>query len=280
MTTNPLRLLVPLAVLSATAGCAELLAALRSSAIQTPTLTFHTAALSDISLAGLTLDTVWQLHNPYSVGLTLSSVEYALLVEGKRVVSGAPSGGLALGAAATSELHFPAAIRFADLVGVVEAFLNKDTAIYRVEGRLGFNTPIGVLVLPLSQDGTFEVPKVPQVAFGSPRVGAVGLGGATVEFPLLVTNRNTYALPISEVQGTLSIGGAPVGTLSTGNLGALTGKGTRTVSMPLNINLISAAGAVMTAVQGGNAQLGFHAQVQSGRIGVPLTVQQMVDFVR
>lgn len=263
-----------------TAGCPGLLEALRSSVFQEPSLSFRTASLTDISLAGLTLDTIWSLHNPNSIGVSLTSVDYALSIEGKRVVSGAPATGLNIGPAGTSELHFPAAIRFADLAAVVETFLTKDTASYRVEGRLGVDTPIGVVQLPLSYESAFEVPKLPQVAFGNPRVTNLNLTGATIEFPLQVTNRNTYSLPVNGLSGTISIGGSPVGTLSTGDLGAMGGKATRSVALPLTIHLLSAASAVMTAVQGGNAQVSFNARVQSGRAALPLTVRQGVDFLR
>lgn len=279
-TLRTLRRAALLALPMLLAGCPGLLEALRSSVFREPNLTFKSAWLSDISFAGLTLDTVWEIHNPNSVGVSIAQLDYALTVEGKRVVSGTPGTGLDVRPASASELHFPAAIRFADLVAVVQTFLNKDTAAYRVEGRLGFDTPIGLVQLPMAHEGTFEVPKVPQVAFGNPRVTSVSLSGARIEFPLNVTNRNTYALPVSGLQGTLSIGGAPVGRLSTGDLGAMAGKGVRTVSLPLDINLLSAASAVVTAVQGGNAQVGFNAQVSSGPTSAPLTVQQAVSFIR
>ena len=268
------------ALVLVTTGCPGLLEALRSSVFQEPSLTFRSAVLTDISLAGLTLDTIWTLNNPNSVGVSLSTVEYALSVEGKRVVSGAPATGLDIGPGGTSELHFPAAIRFSDLAAVVEPFLNKDNASYRVEGRLGLETPVGVVLLPLSYESTFEVPKLPLVAFGNPRVTSLNLSGATVEFPLQVTNRNTYALPVSGVTGTLSIGGSPVGTLSTGDLGAMSGKATHSAALPLTINLLSAASAVVTAIQGGTAQVTFNAQVHSGPAALPLSVQQGVDFLR
>lgn len=281
MKTNPLKL-AALVVFSSMlfAGCATLLDLLRSNVFREPGLSFRTAALSNISLAGLTLDTIWDLHNPNSIGVSIARVEYALSVEGKQVIAGAPATGLEVRPASTSELHFPAAIRFMDLVGVVEAFLNKDTAAYRAEGRLGIDTPIGLVMLPIVKEGNFEVPKVPQVSLGNPRVTSMSLTGATVEFPLVVTNRNTYGLPVNGLRGALSIGGATVGTLSTGDLGAMQGRGTRTVSLPLTINLLSAASAVGAAVRGGNAAVGFNAQLQSGPASLPLSVQQVVSFVR
>ena len=265
--------------LSVLSGCAYLQQFLKA-AFREPTFTFKNMLLNDVSLGGLNLDTVWDLNNPNNVGVSLASVDYALFVEGKQVVAGAPQNGLQLAANGSSELHFPANIKFQDIADVVAVFLNKDLASWRAEGSIGVQTPIGVLKLPLAKDGQFEVPKLPAIVFGNPRVTNITLSGATVEFPLTVTNKNTYGLPIAGITGNLAVAGSNVGTLSTGNLGAMEGKGAKQVALPLTINFLSAAGAVVNAVRGGNAQVSFNAQVQSGTQALPIRVDQLVNFVR
>ena len=273
------RLLVLAASVSVLSGCAYLQQFLKA-AFREPTFTFKNMLLNDVSLGGLNLDTVWDLNNPNNVGVSLAAVDYALFIEGKQVVAGHPENGLQLAANGSSELHFPASIKFQDIADVVQTFLTKDFASWRAEGSLGVQTPIGVLKLPLAKDGQFEVPKLPDIVFGNPRVTSVTFTGATVEFPLTVTNKNTYALPVAGVTGNLAIAGSNVGTLSTGNLGAMEGKGAKQVSLPLTINFLSAAGAVVNAVRGGNAQVSFNAQVQSGPQTLPIKIDQLVSFVR
>jgi len=159
--------------LLALSGCATFFDLLKSTTFQEPGLTFRRVNLTEITLGGLTLDTVWDVHNPNALGVSIAQVEYALSVEGKRVLAGAPPHGLEIAAASRSELHFPAAVRFGDLAAVVETFLTKDTASYSAEGRVGFETPIGTVLVLLSSQGSFEVPKVPQVVLGNPRVASV-----------------------------------------------------------------------------------------------------------
>jgi len=260
-------------------GCKALSEFLRD-AFQRPTLDFKNLRLDDISLNGLTLDTVWNLNNPNAVGISLAEVDYALFIEDKQVVAGSPQKGLQIAPNGTSELHFPANLKFQDVAGVVQTFLQKDFARYRAEGALGVQTPIGILKFPIAKDGEFEVPKLPAVAFGNPRITNLSLAGATLEFPLNVTNKNTYPLPIAGVAGNLTLAGAPIGTLSTGNLGAMGGKATKQLSLPLTVNFMQAGMAVANAVQRGNGQLQFNAQVQSGGASVPLRVDQLVNFVR
>ncbi|MFO0598350.1 MAG: LEA type 2 family protein [Myxococcaceae bacterium] len=276
------RLFIVVAALLVLPGCALLEAFLRdaSAAFTQPTFTFRDARLTNYSLGGLDLDTVWDLGNPNDIGISLSSIDYALFIDEKQVVSGQPQNGLQIAARGSSELHFPANIKFVDVAQVVETFLTKDKAKWRAEGHLGVQTPIGEVKLPIAKEDFFEVPKIPAIAFANPRVSGLSLSGATIEFPLTVTNKNTYALPIGNVTGTLSIAGSPVGTLSTGNLGSMQGQGAHQVTLPLTISFISAAGAVVNAIRGGTAPVQFSAQVQSGQTSLPIKFDQPLTFGR
>ncbi|MCY1019186.1 LEA type 2 family protein [Pyxidicoccus sp. MSG2] len=275
------RALLVLAVLSFTTltGCAALQNLLKG-AFKKPTLTFKTARLSSASLSDATVDLVYEVNNPNSFGLDLASVDYSFFVEGKQVVAGKPKKGLSLKKNGKSELVFPANVKFADIVPVVETFLNKDKAAYKAEGSVGIKTPIGVLNFPLSKEGAFEVPKIPQVSFQAPRIKGISGTTATVEFPLEIKNRNSFPLPVAGITGALKVGGANVGNLSTGNLGLLDGSGTKQVTLPLTINLLSAASAAMALRSGGSAQVKLDGKLTSDSQSVPLNLSQLLNFVK
>src|SRR5215211_3233770 len=192
-------------------GCAAL-RKLFESAFKRPELKFKTLAVREVTLSGTTLDTVWLLENPNPVGLSLAQIDYSFFVEGKQIVAGKPRNGLQIPASKSAELTFPAEVKFQDLVPALGVFLQKDVATYRAEGTLGVQTPLGVLRFPLRKEGTFEVPKVPALAFESPRLRSMGVSGAQLEVPLTLTNRNSFPLPVGGISGNLSIGGARVGT--------------------------------------------------------------------
>jgi LEA14-like dessication related protein len=263
----------------ATTGCKELLAMLQTS-FQQPAFNFKKMDLTDISLGGLNLDTIWGLDNPNQVGISLASIDYALFVEQKQVVAGAPKQGLEIAPGGSTDLHFPAGIKFADIAEVVNVFLTKDNASWKAEGGLGIQTPIGVVRLPIAKEGLFEVPKVPDVKFGNPKVSNLGLTGATIEFPMTVTNKNTYGLPVNGLAGNLNIGGSSIGTISTGNLGDMAGKGDKQVSLPLTVNFLTAGAALVKAISGGNSQLKFDAKLQSGAQEMPIQIDQLVSFIK
>ncbi|KFE62513.1 LEA type 2 family protein [Hyalangium minutum] len=266
-------LLLSLSLVTLT-GCATL-----KKLFKKPTVTFKTARLSSASLSDATVDVVYEVRNPNTFGLSLAKVDYAFFVEGKQVVAGAPRNGLNLKAHDSSELVFPANVKFADIVPVVETFLNKDQALFKVQGSVGINTPIGVLSFPLEKEGTFEVPKIPNVQFEAPRITNLSISGATVEFPLNITNRNSFPLPVAGLAGDLKVAGASVGTLSTGDLGMLDGGGTRQVTLPLQINFARAASAA-TALRSGNAQVNLSGRLTSGSGNVPLNIGQLLQFKR
>ncbi|WNG30815.1 LEA type 2 family protein [Cystobacter fuscus] len=277
MKTNRTFLLLAVLGLSLGTGCAAL-QKMAKNAFKKPTLTFKTARLSQASLSDATVDLVYQLNNPNPLGLSLASISYAFFVEDKQVVAGTPAKGLNIAANGKSELVFPANVRFADIAPVVTTFLNKDSARYKAQGSLGVKTPLGVLSFPLEHEGTFEVPKIPQVQFQSPRITNVTVQGATVEFPLVVKNRNSFALPVAGIGGALKVAGANVGNLATGNLGLLEPGGTKELTLPLKINFASALSAANALRSGGNAQVMLDGQLQSGSQNVPMDISQLLNF--
>lgn len=261
------------------AGCAAL-QNLAQSAFTKPTLDFKSATVSDVSLSGATVDLVYTVHNPNSVGLSLADVDYTFLVEGKQVLAGKPPHGLTLPANGSAEVTFPAQVKFADLGSVLQTFLTKDIAHYRAEGHLGIDTPIGVVTLPLSKEGQFPVPKVPAVAFQAPRVTDLSWNGATLQIPLTVTNKNGFALPVGAIAGKLKIAGTQVGEISTGGLGALEPNASRQVTLPLTVHFTSAAIGLVQALRGGEANVQFTGSLESGGAEVPVTKSQLLSILR
>ena len=260
------------------AGCAGLNSVL-AGAFQRPRLTFKRADLGAVSLSGATLNLVYDVENPNPVGLDLAQVSYALFVEGRQMVAGTPPNGMKLAANGASELVFPANVKFADVVPVLSTFFTKDQAAYRAEGSLGLQTPVGIVSLPLAHEGSFAVPKLPQVTLATPRIKSLGLTSATVELPLTITNRNAFALPINGLTGALRIAGASVGNVATGDLGSFGAGAAREVMLPVTINFLNAASAA-SALRSGSAEVAFDGKVLSGGAGVPIAFSQHLNFSR
>lgn len=259
-------------------GCA-VLSNLSANAFKKPTLSFKTASLADASLSGATVNLVYAVENPNPVALRLADVTYAFHVEGKQVVAGRPPAGLQVPAEGTADLTFPASVKFSDVAAVLETFLTRDSASYRAEGQVGIETPLGVLHFPLEKEGQFEIPKVPRLELGSPRIAQLTLQTATLDFPITVTNQNSFAMPVQSFSGAIKMAGARVGTLSSGDFGILEAKGSRQVTLPVVLHL-GEAGAALRALQEGRANVTVSGQITSGGTSVPLNLTQGVEFLR
>jgi len=244
-----------------------------------PSLAFKSATIADASLSGATINLTYVVNNPNPVSLPLEEVSYRLSVEGKSVISGRPSKGLRIPARGKGELVFPAQIKFSEIAPALDVFLSKDRARYRAEGSIGVESPIGMVRLPLAHEGEFEVPKVPDVQFGTPHVGQVSLGGASIEIPLQISNRNSFPLPIAALTGALKIAGNDVGTLETTGLGILSPRATREISLPLTIQFRGAAAAA-AAIQRGSGELAFSGSLRSGQAAMPIDWKAVRQFLR
>ena len=179
---------------------------------------------------------------------------------------------MTVGANKKSPLQFPAEVRFKDLASVITTFLQKDTAAYAASGNVGLQTPLGVLSFPLQHKGSFPVPKLPDVTFATPSITKMDLTGATLEIPLVVNNKNGFALPIDALAGALKISGASVGQLNAGSL-SLGAKAQKRVTLPIRVNFAQAAAAA-AAISKGKATFAFDGQLKSGAVAVPLDFSQ------
>lgn len=271
---RPLPLFV-LAASSLVAGCATL-SQLASKAFKSPTVDFSRASVSDVSLSGATVDLAWLVENPNPIGIDIAKLDYLFKVEDKQVAAGAPKAGVTVAANKRGELAFPAEVKFADLASVITTFLQKDNASYAASGNVGFQTPLGILSFPLQHQGTFPVPKLPDVTFEAPSISKMDLTGATLEIPLIVNNKNGFPLPIDALVGGLNIAGAKVGQLNAGSM-SLDAKATKRISLPIRVNFANALSAA-NAIRQGKATFAFDGQLKSGAVAVPLDFSKTLSF--
>jgi LEA14-like dessication related protein len=269
-----LLLLLPLCL-----GCALLRSAL-SSSFEKPTLVFRDARLSSVDFEGAEVDLVFLVNNPNSMGLDLAKADYLLQVEGKQVVAGAPQNGLAIPARGSAEVTFPARVKWAEIVPALEALFAQEVVHYRASGQLGVNTPIGVVTLPLEHEGTFASPRLPKFDVGPARIVSVSLIGARLSVPLLVSNPNSFPLPVAGLLGELSIAGASVGRIALPEQAPVPAGQQLTLALPVEVNFLSAGAAAAQAIRAGVAEVKVDATLNAGGITLPFRVAKTVELQR
>ena len=82
-----------------------------------------------------------------------------------------------------------------------EAVLGRDTATVRVEGTVGLDTPVGRLGCPWPPSRPSSCRSCPRWSSAARAWASSPRAGATVEFPLTVTNRTSYPLLLQGLSG-------------------------------------------------------------------------------
>ncbi|HEY3446668.1 MAG TPA: LEA type 2 family protein [Myxococcales bacterium] len=268
MDFRPSRLLLVLALALFATGCA----------FNKPTLRFKDARATEVDLEGATLQLTFALKNPNPIGFKLDTIRYKLEVEGKHVVSGQPPEGVTVAAQGSSDLVFPARIKFLDIVPTVDALLKKNKVNYRASGAVGIRTPIGPLELPMSYEGSFEVPKMPAFTFQPPRLASISFQGARIVFPVQIQNKNSFPLPLGGVSASFAIAGQNVGTVQAPTQQYLAGSQAQVIEIPLDINFLQAGFAVASAIQSKSAQVQLKGALKSGEVSIPINLNERLNF--
>lgn len=262
--------------LAASSGCA-LLRGL--GGFRRPTLSFQRVQVKDASFGGATLELHYNLNNGNAFPMPLAGTRYRLSVEGKQIFAGQSAGGSSVPAHGNRALVFPLQLRFSELTLPLQEILRRDRLPYRAEGELRFDTGAGAVTLPWSRAGELEVPKLPELTVGEPRVEGIDAGGMVLELPLRLQNRNSYPLPIANLAGGLRIDGTDVGTVATDKFSVLEPGGQREISLPLTIQAKGVA-AVMTALRRGRGRLSLEGSMRSGVTALPFEWEALRQFRR
>ena len=245
-----------------------------------PDVAYKSASLSDVSLSGATLNVVTRVDNPNPVSLALAEVDYRLSIDGHPVATGKPPDGLEIQANGATDVTLPASFKFTDLGQAVATVLQKGSAGYKAEGTVGVKTPIGLVKVPLSHEGTFTLPAMPGIALGTPRLTSVSIDHATVELPMTLTGRGSLPVPLQALEAAVTIGGARIGEVSAKDLGTLEPGASRSVTLPLTVPFSGAVEAAQAMLKGGTVPIALDGQLQSGPAPVPFQLKTTANFRR
>jgi len=270
------RLLVLLAV--GASACSWLQMA--EGGFKKPDVAYKSASLSDVSLSGATLNVVTRVDNPNPVSLALAEVDYRLSIDGHPVATGKPPDGLEIQANGATDVTLPASFKFTDLGQAVATVLQKGSAGYKAEGTVGVKTPIGLVKVPLSHEGTFTLPAMPGIALGTPRLTSVAIDHATVELPVTLTGKGSLPVPLQALEAAVTIGGARIGEVSARDLGTLEPGASRSVTLPLTVPFSGAVEAAQAMLKGGTVPIALDGQLQSGPAPVPFELKTTANFRR
>ena len=221
------------------------------------------------------------VDNPNPVGLSLADVDYRLSIDGHPVAAGKPPEGLEIPANGNADVTLPASFQFADLGQAVATVLSKGSAGYKAEGTVGLKTPVGVVRVPLSHEGTFTLPvDAGHHAWERHGSTSVALDHADGGVPGHADREGELPVPLQALEAAVTIGGARVGEVSAKDLGTLAPGTSRSVSLPVTIPFSGALEAAQAIMKGGTVPIALDGQLQSGPAPVPFSVTTTAQFRR
>lgn len=253
-------------------GCATLLQVAKSQFGQ-PKLSVRSVDITGLSLGSIAANIVCDVDNPNAFGLDLAGFDYQLTLDMKQLVGGKVTQGFNVPANGKGVVTFPVEFRFVEVGQAVLSLFRKEQVDYGVKTTLGFNSPIGVINVPLEHNGTFPVPRLPEISLAGAAAGSVNLTGATLRVRIGLKNRNNFPLPLGTfnykllIEGSeVSSGGVPAPTLAPNQSG--------TLELPVSINFLGSGGAIIKAIRSGRANIQLDGGLEIGGLGQVLPFHQ------
>lgn len=251
--------------------------------VMPPIVTFRGATLAAAGFEGVTVDVSFDVENPNPFALPVVRLSHAVEVEGVPAYSAAAPCAAAVASRGRSPVTVPVFLPFGRIPDVAEKILLGRPLAYRATGSVGFQTPAGVMDLPIAWEGVMPLPRPPLFSFEGIEVG--GLGALTLSFDvkLRMLNPNAFPIPPGRLGHHLAVAGAPVASGDQKIPGVAPGA-TATFAIPARVNVIGAGTGVVkgvwTALQGAEVPVALEGRATLGSIPVDVHLESRIPRVR
>jgi LEA14-like dessication related protein len=211
---------------------------------------FNRLALTDISFEDLSVDFVFDVHNPNPVDLPLQRFAYGLDLAQVEILSGDNPDGVLLREESTSEMVLPVSLSFDGIYELVTAERGDDDLPFRFQGGFGWDTDIGPVDVNFDEEGAFPALRVPKVELGQLLVSEVTESQAGFVLDVDVDNDHGSALDFANLDFKVKFAGAQVGVGEQDEFGTVEGATTRKLQVPFAVDYLDAAEALIALADG------------------------------
>ncbi len=239
-----------------------------------------TARLVGTQLAAITFDQAdlrfdFEVTNPNPFGINLTGLDYDLQVWGASLLGGNQNQGLKIGSRGSSRVTVPVRVRFADVERIARQASGRDTINYALKTRFKLNLPVlGTYVVPVEQNGTLPLPRVPTIGVANLEVRKLGWTAADVLLKLTVDNPNTFALKLGRLNYQLDVNGDRWGSGNVPKGGDIPARGRGVVTIPLSLDLSTLGASIFQALKD-RKPLGYSLQ---GGIALDTGIELLRDL--
>ncbi|HSM91574.1 MAG TPA: LEA type 2 family protein [Anaeromyxobacteraceae bacterium] len=231
-----------------------------------PAIAFEGAKIDELKFTQMLMTFRARVDNPNPFPLSVSRVRFGILLEGRPAAQGQIDAAFAVPAAAPEpspvaadpaappaappalvpgrgSLTFPVAIRFGAIPGFVKVMATQKEAAYALTGAVAFNTPYGIVEVPIQGGGVVPVPKKPDVQVARLQLRSASPTAIVLELRVKIGNTNVFPLPSASLAYTLFVSGKDVAH-ATGRLESPLGVGeTAELVVPIEISPFKAGKA-------------------------------------
>lgn len=242
-----------------------------------PKATFSKFDIKEIDFEKAETVFVFDVENPYPVGLELAELNWKLGVAGHPLLDGAKDKGIDIDPGATSKVRIPVGVKFADVFAVAVDSKGADEVPWTLDGDFAFNTPVGPIGLPFSEAGVMPALTAPRIKLGQLRLGKLDVAAGTVGLELDLNLESDSAKPVSFEAFDYGISFAGNKVLEGAADTAKIEDGKGVLTLPINLKLVDLGAAVVeTLTKKGELKVGIDADASVATpVGpVPLTVSK------
>lgn len=234
-------------------SCAQMNELAKMADIKEPSVSIAETKLRELTFYGAEFLLKMDIDNPNPVSIKLAGFDYALNVDGKTLTSGKQDEGLKIGAKDRSQIQFPVAIKFSELMALAESIKDKNNVPISIDANAQVNLPVlGIRSIPVSYRHEMPVPKLPSIAIKNLSIDNVSLTNATVNVELEVDNPNAFGVDLRKLNYDLAVNGKQWAKSSSSDVGKITKKGKSTISIPVKLDFATMGMALYKTLTSSN----------------------------
>jgi LEA14-like dessication related protein len=206
-----------------------------------PTLSYEKMTVQDVSLFDAALLFSFTVNNPNPVGIAVQRGTYNFEIENASVAKGTFDDHVRVQAGGSGTINLPVHVDFMDFFNSVAALAGRDEVAYRLSGSfdvMGFT-------IPYKTEGRLALPEFPEITVERLNISELGFSKAKLNVILAVTNPNSFAIGLDQLEYSLDVGGLKFLKGMTESMRGIDKNSRVEITVPVEVDFISMGRSAM-----------------------------------
>ena len=249
-----------LAPLLALGGCAQLGEVMKQPGVEQavasikPTAAVVGSRVTSLDFEKVSLAFDVQIDNPNPIGFDLSGFDYELLLNGESFFQDQQTRPIQVAASGSSKIEVPVTLEIQKILNTHAALKGANDVGYELKLGLSVDVPVlGQQRVPVTQSGSFPIPRLPSVKMGKVKVDKVDFMGATLMLELELDNPNSFGVNLDKLNYNLEVNGKHWATGSAPKAVKLAKGGSSKIQLPVSLNFATTGAGLYQAIVAGSA---------------------------